>query len=717
MATAGLIAKITKGKNPDHIVRYALKKSHQPEIIGGNLLGQNTLELVKEFQHSLLLRPEITKPVFHVALSFGKNFHATDTLMRDMVDDYLARMGWDLEKSQFLIVRHNDTEHTHCHVIASRIQLDGCLVTEPHLDYRLSQKICRDLEQKYGLELGSNEPRPVRTQQKHERSMIERTGTDSIKVQLQTQIAEAATVCSTMSEFIQELERRDIGLLPNMSLTTGRVAGVSYRRGDFPMKGSALGKAFSWKGLQRYFKLNYDPERDTPQLKRVFAQETRRSQSAANAAVGHEHTRQETTVAVTPGLIDFTEQFERVAKSLGSPNLKTGEFGGQTESDSQSTQPVASTFNQLGAEFEQLAQRLRGDQKGAPAEAAVPSTDRTVDPTRQRSKRDQSHHTETTRVSAQEVPLQVEPQPGDIHLQRDTGNVRSSGSHHRNNDLGVSDDYSTRDSVQDQWQSQQHRDSLAADRAAANRAAAEEVNATPSRSGEQRSNTAPSPQLQPEDIKAVRTRYRQLYLKYEKQVRSEVEFTDTFAIDIKVAQLALQDQERDSFQEAAGVLAQSTYVNSMQQQGATTDEVIQHIRQTLNYAKARLSLKDDQFQKAFEVANVARYCLNKSATANRIHGDTYHLEREGDELIVKAHPDRRADSTGEKSEILRVREVRTKTGRKGLFLLHSELNEQDRQHFEGVRQQLNQAEAQRQTKRQLKTKQKPTPQKPQQLEL
>ncbi len=717
MAKTGLIAKITKGKNPKYIVGYALKKSHKPEIIGGNLLGQNTRELVEEFQKSLQLRPEILKPIFHVALSFGKGKDVTDALMRDITDDYLLRMGWDLEKSQFVIIRHNDTSHTHCHAIASRIQLDGELVAEPHQDYRVSQKICRDLEQKYGLELGSNEPRPVMTQQKDERSMMERTGVDSIKVQLQTQVAEAATLCSTISEFTKELERRGIGLLPNMSLTTDRVAGVSYRCGDFPMKGSALGKAFSWKGLQRYFNLDYDKKRDTPQLRATLARETFRSKSATDAAILHEHSRQEVAVATTTGLVDLTEQFERVAESLGSPNLKAGESGGKAERDNQSTQPAASNFSQLGAKFEQLAERLRGDQKGAPAEAAVPSTDRTVDPTRQRSKRDQSHHTETTRVSAQEVPLQVEPQPGDIHLQRDTGNVRSSGSHHRNNDLGVSDDYSTRDSVQDQWQSQQHRDSLAADRAAANRAAAEEVNATPSRSGEQRSNTAPSPQPQPEVIKAVRTRYRQLYLKYEKQVRSEVEFTDTFAIDIKVAQLALQDQERDSSQEAAGVLAQSTYVLSMQQQGATTDEVIQHIRQTLNYAKARLSLNDGQFQKAFEVGNVARYCLNKSATANRIHGDTYHLEREGDELIVKAHPDRRADSTGEKSEILRVREVRTKTGRKGLFLLHSELNEQDRQHFEGVRQQLNQAEAQRPTKRQLKTKQKPTPQKPQQLEL
>ena len=709
MATAGLIAKITKGKNPDHIVRYALKKSHQPEIIGGNLLGQNTRELVKEFQHSLRLRPEITKPVFHVALSFGKNFNATDTLMRDMVDDYLARMGWDLEKSQFVIVRHNDTEHTHCHVIASRIQLDGCLVTEPYLDYRLSQKICRDLEQKYGLELGSNQPRPVITQQKHERSMMERTGTDSIKVQLQTQIAEAATVCSTMSEFIQELERRDIGLLPNMSLTTGRVAGVSYRRGDFPMKGSALGKAFSWKGLQRYFKLNYDPERDTPQLKRVLQRETRRSQSAADAAVGHEHSRQEATVAVTPGLIDFTEQFERVAKSLGSPNLKAGEFGGQTEPDSQSVEPVASTFNQLGAEFEQLAQRLRGNQTFPKAEPTASSTNTGVDPTR---------FTEITEVPAQEYPIQIESQWRDIHLQRDSGTVSNSGDIRRSNYLDDASVHATGAVESNQCQNEQYRNQTEEDRAAETI-----VNSTTENRREEQhksqetavNNTAPQPRS--EDIEATRARYRQLYLEYSRQVRSTVDFSDAKAIDVEVAKLAIQEHPGSQL-DAFGAIAQSTYVQEvMRQQGATTLDAIKHTKQILNYALTQLELNDDHFQKAFLVGNVTKYCLDQYAKDERIIGHIYHLSREGKELIVKAHPARKRDSTGEKQEILRLREVQTKTGETQLYLLDSKLTESDWQHFESVQQKISFELAQRQTSLKSIPQAKSVPKKRKQLEL
>ena len=77
----------------------------------------------------------------------------------------------------------------------------------------------------------------------------------------------------------------------------------------------------------------------------------------------------------------------------------------------------------------------------------------------------------------------------------------------------------------------------------------------------------------------------------------------------------------------------------MRQQRATNSDAIFHINQILNYAKSRLELSDDQFPKAELVGNVTKYCLEKYAKGGRIIGHIYHLEREGKELIVKAHPD------------------------------------------------------------------------------
>jgi hypothetical protein len=202
-----------------------------------------------------------------------------------------------------------------------------------------------------------------------------------------------------------------------------------------------------------------------------------------------------------------------------------------------------------------------------------------------------------------------------------------------------------------------------------------------------------------------------------RQVRSTVDFTDAKAIDVEVAKLAMRKHPGSQL-DAFGTIAQSTYVQDVRrQQGATTNDAIQHVKQILNYAKTQLELNDDQFQKAFLVGNVTKYCLDQYAKGNRIMGHIYQLEREGQELIVKAHPARKRDSTLEKQEILRLREVQTKTGETQLYLLDSKLTESDWQHFDSVQQKISFELAQRQTKLKSKTQAKSVPKKRKQLEL
>jgi hypothetical protein len=269
-----------------------------------------------------------------------------------------------------------------------------------------------------------------------------------------------------------------------------------------------------------------------------------------------------------------------------------------------------------------------------------------------------------------------------------------------------------------QRQNEQYRNKTEEDRAAETI-----VNSTTSSlKGEQhKSQETPvdstTPQPRSEDIEATRARYRQLYLEYSRQVRSTVDFSDAKAIDVEVAKLAMRKHPGSQL-DAFGTIAQSTYVQDvMRQQGATTNDAIQHVKQILNYASTQLELNDDQFQKAFLVGNVTQYCLDKYAKGNRIIGHIYQLEREGQELIVKAHPERKKDSTEEKQEILRLIQVRTKTGESQLYLLHSKLSESDWQHFESVQQRLNKELAQRQTFLKSKTQTESVPKKRKQLEL
>jgi len=72
-----VIAKITRGASFRAAMRYALDerhgldRDHQPEIIGGNMAGRTSAELAREFEAVRQQRPDIRKPVEHIALSLS----------------------------------------------------------------------------------------------------------------------------------------------------------------------------------------------------------------------------------------------------------------------------------------------------------------------------------------------------------------------------------------------------------------------------------------------------------------------------------------------------------------------------------------------------------------------------------------------------------------------------------------------------------------------
>jgi hypothetical protein len=74
-----VIAKITRGGSFRGAARYTLDerrgldRDHQPEIIGGNMAGRTSAELTREFDAVRQQRPDIRKPVEHVALSLARD--------------------------------------------------------------------------------------------------------------------------------------------------------------------------------------------------------------------------------------------------------------------------------------------------------------------------------------------------------------------------------------------------------------------------------------------------------------------------------------------------------------------------------------------------------------------------------------------------------------------------------------------------------------------
>ncbi|MFR0764188.1 MAG: relaxase/mobilization nuclease domain-containing protein [Alistipes communis] len=61
---------------------------------------------------------------------------------------YMERMG--IVDTQYIVARHNDTEHPHLHIVYNRVRYDKKLVLDKH-ERRRNVKACRELKLRLGL--------------------------------------------------------------------------------------------------------------------------------------------------------------------------------------------------------------------------------------------------------------------------------------------------------------------------------------------------------------------------------------------------------------------------------------------------------------------------------------------------------------------------------------------------------------------------------------
>jgi hypothetical protein len=254
------------------VLNYALGPSKSPELVAGNMAGENARSLAREFGDARAGNEAVGKPVFHTSLSADPSDQVTPEKWRAIAEAYVERMGYG--DSLWVAVRHRDTEHDHIHIIASRITHDGTRVKDRQ-ERKQGELIVRDLEREHGLYrvLPSREaPRQAIT--RDELAAFERTGEVSVKGRLLEHLKIAARDRPTMGDFAGRLEAQGVGVRLNVA-STGRVSGISYELDGVAFKGSYVGRAYSWQGLQDRQGIAYEAGRDLPVLQALSRGEDR----------------------------------------------------------------------------------------------------------------------------------------------------------------------------------------------------------------------------------------------------------------------------------------------------------------------------------------------------------------------------------------------------------------------------------------------------------
>ena len=70
--------------------------------------------------------------------------------MQEIAIAFMEKAGFSSENNQFIVIKHNDKGHTHCHIVANRVGFSGKAVSESFSKSR-TVSIAKQLENEYNL--------------------------------------------------------------------------------------------------------------------------------------------------------------------------------------------------------------------------------------------------------------------------------------------------------------------------------------------------------------------------------------------------------------------------------------------------------------------------------------------------------------------------------------------------------------------------------------
>lgn len=248
-----MIAKIMNRVDFGGIVNYA--HNDKSKTKRANLLAHEGVcvtdnkTIADSFYIQAAMRPNRKKPVKHIALSFSPrdtdrfpDNDEGDALMAEIAKEWLKRMG--IVNTQYIIARHHDTKHPHCHIVYNIVDNDGNIISDSNERCR-SARICRALTEEYGLYIARKNSKEqnlnrLRPQQK----MI---------AELRTAVLDARQASNSWQGFITALSTRHIGMQATYDKSTGKVVGLSFSLDNMHIAGSHLDVSLSYSNLCVFF--------------------------------------------------------------------------------------------------------------------------------------------------------------------------------------------------------------------------------------------------------------------------------------------------------------------------------------------------------------------------------------------------------------------------------------------------------------------------------
>ena len=157
-----MVAKISIGNSLYGALTYNGEKINKERgrLLDTNKIyndGSGTVNIHRAYEDFMRWIPTSSRterPMMHISLNPHPDDKLSDTDFTRLAHEYMEKMGF--ADMPYMIYKHEDIERHHVHIVALRVGTDGRCISDRNNFYK-NKKVCRELEQKYGLKVAERE--------------------------------------------------------------------------------------------------------------------------------------------------------------------------------------------------------------------------------------------------------------------------------------------------------------------------------------------------------------------------------------------------------------------------------------------------------------------------------------------------------------------------------------------------------------------------------
>ncbi len=276
-----MMAKITKGGSFGGAVKYVMDDKKSANMIDSNGVRMRDLEaIIQSFEMQSELNSRVSKPVGHISLDFSQQDwkKLDDILMAKIAREYMMRMG--ILDTQYIVGRHHDKMHPHCHIIFNRVDNYGRRITDSN-DRLRSEKICKELTRKHRLYFAEGKEKVKRHRLR---------GKDATKYKIYDSLARNVPLSKSWAELEDRLRNDGIEVSFKTKGSTSQVEGARFTADNTTFNGSKIDRQFSYSKIDFALRQNLRAEQreQQPDLSLLHRQEPihKQSKSIISGALG-----------------------------------------------------------------------------------------------------------------------------------------------------------------------------------------------------------------------------------------------------------------------------------------------------------------------------------------------------------------------------------------------------------------------------------------------